>query len=319
MTSPKSNPLRSGDTPPQRTPLRGAAIDAVRRRKDRAKVNRRRFWMTIGSPFRNVGGEILGGIAGLTHLMSVVGASWLLAMRPSSWTPPVRTVLVRQILFTAVDAIPITFRFGAAAGILLIVQTAIWADDAGISADVTPILWKGIVRELSPLLACLVVIGRSGIAMSTELATMRVGGELELMEAGGLDPMTCLVMPRVVAVVFSVCTLAMLLTVSMTSTGYVVGYLMQAIRIGPWEFAQQLAAQSQGLDLVFFVPKTLLASSLVGAVCCVDGLNVRDTMTDVPRVASRAGIHALTAVLIVSATLSVLIYGRLLVFEIVER
>ena len=108
--------------------------------------------------------------------------------------------LGRQLLFTGVDGTSAAIRFGAAVGILLIVQAALWIDAIGMTTDViAPMLWRAIVRELAPLLACMVVIGRSGIAISTELATMLVDGELEVLDSQGLDPMTCLVMPRSLA------------------------------------------------------------------------------------------------------------------------
>jgi len=191
----------------------------------------------------------------------------MLALRRDSWTEPVRGVLARQLLFTGVDGTSAAIRFGAAVGVVIIVQTALWVDAIGLSTEViAPMLWRAIVRELAPLLACLVVIGRSGIAISTELATMLVDGELEVLDAQGID---------------------------------------------------QILRQFNTLDLVFFVPKTIIAGGFAGAICCLDGLNVRGTITDVPRVSSRSGIHALTAVFAISAILSIVIYGRFLFFKVV--
>ena len=264
-----------------------------------------------------LGGQFMARVNTVASILAVLAATANLAARPSSWTPPVRTIFARQLLFTAVDSVAVSLRFGAAVGILVIVQAALWVDAFGITTEViAPMLWRAIVRELSPLLACMVVIGRSGIAMSTELATMRAGGEVEVLDSQGIDPMTCLVMPRVLAVVISVFCLAVVIAATMVITGYVVGWAMDAIRISWRTFLTDVAGEFNRRDLLFFVPKTMLASGIAGAICCLDGLNVRDTITDVPRVSSRAGIRALTAVFAVSAVLSLLIYGRILVFEL---
>ncbi|MEM9826878.1 MAG: ABC transporter permease [Planctomycetota bacterium] len=256
-------------------------------------------------------------VVGLAEILAVLLATMRLGLSPASWTPPVRQVLARQLLFTAVDSVSVSIRFGAAVGVLVIVQAAMWVDSFGINTEViTPLLWKAIVRELAPLLACLVVIGRSGVAIATELATMRTGGEIELLDAQGVDPMNMVVMPRVLAVVISTFCLALLIATVMVATGYAIGWAMDAIRVSWRTFLSEIAGQLNRRDLYFFVPKTLLSSGFAAAICCLDGLQVKGSTTEVPRVSSRAGIRALTAVLAVSAILSLVIYGRILVFQI---
>lgn len=208
-------------------------------------------------------------------------------------------------------------RISAAVGVLMIVQTAMWLDSVGATTEgITPVLWKMVIHEIAPLIASLVVIGRSGIAISTELATMLVTGELEVLESQGIDPMTTMIMPRVLSVTISVFCLAIIVATTMLVTGYMVGWLVGVIHV-PWSnFLESMLFEVNILDFVFFVPKTIVAGAFVGAICCSDGLTVRGTMADVPRVASRSGIHAMTAVFAVSAILSILIYGRILVFKI---
>ena len=226
--------------------------------------------------------------------------------------------MARQLLFTGVDGTWAALRFGAAVGILLIVQAALWVDAIGMTTEmIAPMLWRAIVRELAPLLSCLVVIGRSGIAISTELATMRVDGELDVLDSQGIDPMTSLVMPRVTSMVFSVFCLALITSTAMIMTGYAGGRAVGVIRVSFLTFLDQMVGQIHSLDLLFFVPKTIVAGAFAAAICCLDGLSVKATITDIPRVSSRAGIRALGAVFVISAILSILIYGRILIFEVI--
>jgi phospholipid/cholesterol/gamma-HCH transport system permease protein len=264
-----------------------------------------------------VGRKVLQRCAILASILAILWATIRLAMRPTSWTPAVRDVLGRQLLFTGVDGVYAAFRFGAAAGILIIVQSALRVESLGGTTDViAPLLWRTIVRELAPLLACLVVIGRSGVAITTELATMLVNGEIEVLDAQGIDPMTYLVMPRILAVITSVFCLAIITATSMIVTGCVFGWCVNAIRV-PWTtFFDEIIRGFRWLDLAFFVPKTIIAGGFAGAICCIDGLSVRETVTDVPRISSRSVIHALTAVFIVSAILSALIYGQILMYQV---
>ena len=281
----------------------------------------RRPWLRAVRPSRLtelLGRSFLDRCATIASILAMLWATIMLASRRESWTPPVRGVLGRQLLFTGVDGTSAAIRFGDSVGIVMIVQAALWIDAIGITTDViAPVLWRAIVRELAPLLACMVVIGRSGIAISTELATMLVDGELEVIDAQGIDPMTFLVMPRIISFVVSIFCLAVITAAAMIVTGYVAGRAVDVIRV-PWStFLSQILSQFNSVDLVFFLPKTVIAGGFAAAICCIDGLSVRGTITDVPRVSSRSGIHALTAVFAVSAILSIVIYGRILIFKVV--
>lgn len=283
----------------------------------------RAFWLLtsrfaggLGRLTAAIGALFIGLCGQIAAIAAVLWATFSLAIRPQTWTPPVRAVFSRQVLFTAVDAIPAALRFGAAVGVLLIVQAEMWIDAAGLSNEfIAPILWRSVVREIAPLLACLVVIGRSGIAISTELATMRVGGEVEVLDSQGIDPMTFLVMPRVLAVMISVFCLAMIIAVTMMVTGYAIGAVVEAIRTSWNDFYGEIARNFEVADLVFFASKTLVAGAFAGVICCLEGIKARGRMTDVPRIASRAGVRALTAVFAVSAVLSILFYDKILVFK----
>ena len=197
-----------------------------------------------------------------------------------------------------------------------IVQAELWIDAAGLApSEVAPVLWRSVVREVAPLLACLVVIGRSGIAISAELASMHANGEIEVIDSQGIDPMTYLIMPRVVSVMISVFSLAIIIAVVIMVTGYLIGVTVGAIRVTWNEFYGEIARNFVGGDLVFFVSKTFVAGGFTGVICCLEGVNSRGRLTDVPRVASRAGIRALTAIFAISAILSILFYDKILVFK----
>lgn len=286
---------------------------ATRRRKIVSNYLMRGVWSLLG----RIGESFGERCRNLAHIMAVLWASAHLALTPRSWTYPVRVMFVRQVLFTAVDGIPASLRFAGTFGILIIAQLAAWIDMIGGSTEtVAPLLWRTVVRELSPLLACLVVIGRSGIAIGTELAAMRVSGELEVLDSQGVDPMTYLVMPRILSMVLSIFCLAVVIAVTIVATGYVVAHMLGVLDL-PWtEFISQVSRNMNLADAVFFTSKTIIAGAFAGAICCINGLNIRGAITDIAFVSSRVGIQALTAVFAISAILSIVFYGKLLVFKI---
>jgi len=119
----------------------------------------------------------------------------------------------------------------------------------------------------------------------------------------------------VIAVMLSVFCLAIISAVTIMLTGYGIGSAVGAIRVTWNEFYGEIARNFEGSDLVFFASKTLVAGGFAGTICCLEGVRSRGRITDVPRVASRAGMRALTAIFVVSAILSVVFYEKLLVFQ----
>lgn len=260
-------------------------------------------------------GGLNGWQAG-TYRLAVIWTTLSLAVRPSSWPRTVRNVFARQMLFTGVDSLSFTVRIALAVGIVVIVQSELWLqglDQGDLSARLFLTI---LVRELGPLLANFVVIVRSATAIATELANMKLAGEVDVLDSQGLDPMTYLVMPRVLSVACSVFCLGVIFVIVCFAAGYVVGTLIGAITGGPYLFFEGVARSLQLEDLLFFVPKTFLTGLFVGVIASIEGLSVKGAVTEVPQVASRSAIYSLTAVLVVSAILSLMIYGRLLIFQV---
>lgn len=229
----------------------------------------------------------------------------------------VRQIVWRQLLFTFSDAIPVTIRVSISVGLLLLVQTAMWSESMGSGSQVTwPLIIRVMVRDLSPMLASMVVIGRSASAIASELSIMKVTGQIEVIESHGIDPMSYLVMPRIIAPMISVPLLGCVILVVTFSSGYVVGLVMNVMRLNPSGFLDEIAKSIQLYDAWFFFPKTIVTGAFIGAICCFEGLSVKSSLTESPRVASRAGVRSMTAVFVISAILSFLVYGRVLVFDL---
>lgn len=262
------------------------------------------------------------GLAALTlnsqaaHVVAVAVAVLYLALWPQTWVRTVRQVFARQMLFTGYDAVGMTVRVAFAVGVLVIVQTELWLGQIG-DVDLSGQLFLRIfLRELGPFLANLIVIIRSGTAIATEIGRMKVDGDIEVLESQGIDPMSYLVMPRVLSTGFAVFGLAVILVASAFLSGYAVGRVMGVFTAGPYDFLLGILRQLQVEDVMFFVPKTLLTGLLVGAISCVTGLQIQDREVEIPQLAGRGAVRSLMVVFLVSMLLSLGIAGRVLIFQV---
>ena len=252
----------------------------------------------------------------ITYPLGVLGSALLLALQPRVWTRPVRNVLARQVLFTGVEALFFSARVSVAVGILIVVQAQLWLSQIGESEWMGNLLLNVLVREIGPLLANFVVVVRSGTAIATELAHMRLEGEVDVLDAQGLDPMIYLVMPRVIATAISVFCLAVVIVTVTFLSGYVVAELLGAVRGGPAVFFAGILSEVGVEELYFFLPKTLISGLLIGAICSVEGLSIRGAVTEIPQIAGRGAVRSLTIVFGVSAVLSLIIYGSVLFIDV---
>ncbi len=129
------------------------------------------------------------------YLAAVLGATLFLSAQPRYWRRTVREAFQRQFFFFGVESVRFIFMLAALVGISVVVQMGVWTGRLGQSQKLGPLLVIVVARELGPLFANFVLIVRGGSAIVTELGIMKVGGEVRVLEAQGLDPLLFLVMP----------------------------------------------------------------------------------------------------------------------------
>jgi len=244
-----------------------------------------------------------------------VGSIWL-SIQPRSWPRTVRQVFSRQLLFTGFDAIALTFRIAFAVGLLVIVQIQLWTQSIADVDFSGQLFLRIFFRELGPMLANLIVIIRSATAIATEMARMKVDGDIEVLESQGIDPMNYLVMPRVLGIGFSVFGLAVIFIAFAFVSAFIVGTMIGVFNVGPYDFLEGIFRQVEELDVLFFVFKTLLSGFLIGAIACVTGLEIQDRDVEIPQIAGRSAVRALMAVFFIAMLLSLSAYGRVLIFQV---
>lgn len=242
------------------------------------------------------------------YLVAVASTALWMAWRPKYWPSPSRNVLARQILFTGVDAWRFMSLIAFLVGIAVVVQAQVLLRSLGLSEQLGPILVAVIVREVGPLLTNFVVIGRSGNAMATELANMKINGEVYLLDSQGVDPFLYLALPRIIGAAVSIFCLNIIFIVMSFLSGYVSGALLGSGAGDPDLFLKSVFGAFRPADLVNVVAKSFVPGLLMGTICCIEGLGVEGSITEVPQATSRAVIRSTAALFITCALVSVMTY-----------
>jgi phospholipid/cholesterol/gamma-HCH transport system permease protein len=134
----------------------------------------------------------------------------VLALAPSSWRASQRRLIVQRIYIETRPLLPGFLVLSALVALVVIRIVLATSQSYGLSRYALDLLVRTLVLELIPLSAALFVTVRMTLAAGDEVRRMRAEGRFETLLAQGIDPTRDLVLPRVVAGLFAVVTLAML-------------------------------------------------------------------------------------------------------------
>ena len=167
--------------------------------------------------------------------------------------------------------LPMFLFVSAALGLLVIGQTVSWLTRVGAIDYLGTVMVIVVVRELGPLTTALLVLARIGTANVIELGTARAMGEVEALEALGIDPVHYLVVPRVIGMALGVFALTVYLILGALLSGYLWAFV-QDVPLRPGDYLHQLASALSGLDFALLALKTLAFGSIIALVTCYHGL-----------------------------------------------
>lgn len=183
-----------------------------------------------------------------------------------------RSVVAKQIYFTAWQILPEFTVFAALLSFVLIEIVVSTARDFGLSDYALEMTVRVLVMEVIPLLTAFFVATRSGAAINTEVALMHIHNELEGLSQAGVDAMRFELVPRVIGGAVSVLTL--------TAISSSVALLMALLLVygpQPWawaEFGQVLTRIFTPLSLIGLWLKVLLFGLAVTVIPIASGLQI---------------------------------------------
>jgi phospholipid/cholesterol/gamma-HCH transport system permease protein len=194
----------------------------------------------------------------------------------------------RELARSGLRLLPLFLFMSAAAGLTVIGQAVLWLKRIGADTLLLgPIMAYVVVRELGPLLTALLVLSRSGTANVIELGTARALGEVEALEALGIDPVHYLVVPRVIGMALGVMSLTVYFIIVTLASGYLCAFLNN-VPLQPGDYFGQLAASLTGLDFVILAVKSCGFGVLIAVITCYHGLAQRLQLDEVSRATVRA-------------------------------
>ena len=237
-------------------------------------------------------------IAGL--LYAVIKAAVL--ERPRGRDVVARATLT-QVYFTAVEPLSLFLVIATVCGFFAIVLSDSLMRPNGLAPHIPTVVAQSVVRELVPLVIALIVIGRSGPAIATELGYMRVNQEVEALEVTGINVDYFLVLPRVVGVTAATVGLTIAMSAAALVGGYMLGEAMGLVSVG-LQFQQIMEAVTFS-TILFALLKAGLFGLVISVTNCFHGLSVDRSFTEIPRANVRGAVQCYVVCFFLDAAISV--------------
>jgi phospholipid/cholesterol/gamma-HCH transport system permease protein len=254
-----------------------------------------------------VGGSARSRWHELRHAAAVIGTALYTSLRPRYWKRAARTAFSRQVLAIGIEPLWFVGALAVFVGISVVVQLSSWIGVAGQSQLLGPVLVTVVARELGPVLINLVVIVRSGSAMTTELGVLKIDGGVRPLETKG-DAFLKLVVPRILGTTVSTFCLTIVFIFVAFASGY---FFAAATGKGSRDlllFIDTVSRAVQPKDVFNILAKSILPSLFAGASCCIGGLGVGNSVAEIPLATQRALTRSVAGLFVISAVISLLTY-----------
>ena len=216
---------------------------------------------------------------------------------------PVRTVFERQMYFTGMEGLVLVTTMGLLTGAVFSMMATTLLGTGELSMRVLVLVQLG---ELGPMVAAIIIIARSSVAIAAELALMHTRGETAHLRLMRIPPLDYLVVPRIAAVTLSVFALTAYFQTVAIAGGLATSALFQQVT-----FLEQLGSFFGALsipDILVAAAKSLCFGLAIACISCFHGLDVGKSATAVPVATVRAVVQSLIAVFLVDGVFAYVRY-----------
>lgn len=250
----------------------------------------------------NIGAWTLTRIENTGH---VVLLAWdgvrALFRRPFRWR-----IYLQQLEFVGVGSLLIVLLTGAFTGMVFSVQSAYAFRMFNAEGYVGTTVALALTRELAPVLTGLMVTGRVGSSIATELGTMGVTEQIDALRSMAVDPVQYLVSPRLLAALVMMPLLCLLFSL----VGLVGSWLVAVVGLGLDEgvFRRRILDVMEPWDVWSGLIKAAVFGLVIVAISCHAGYTASGGARGVGLATTRAVVYSSVAVLVFDYFLTVVMF-----------
>lgn len=205
---------------------------------------------------------------------------------------------------TGFEALPIVSLISLLIGMILAFVGAYQLANFGAEIYVADLVVIGMTREMGPVMAGIIMAGRTGAAFAAQLGSMQVNEEIDALKTLGISPMEYLVLPRMLALILMMPLLVVYADVLGVLGGMLVGVLMFDLTLA--QYINQ-TLDSVGLASVMIgIGKGALFGLLVASAGCFQGIQCGRSAAAVGQATTSAVVMSIVSIVIADSVVTII-------------
>lgn len=205
------------------------------------------------------------------------------------------------------DGLPIIMLMSLLLGLILAFQAAVQLKQFGGNIFAADLVGISVTRELGPLVAAIIVAGRSGAAFAAEIGTMKVSEEIDALRTIHLSPFLFLVLPRVIALLVALPILSLVADVVAVAGGLVVG--VTGLDLTPQAYWNETKQAVDLFDVFSGIGKSFAFAIAIASIGCWRGLGTSGGADGVGRATTSAVVTSLLALIVIDFAFTILFHA----------
>ncbi|MBI3724247.1 ABC transporter permease [bacterium] len=207
-------------------------------------------------------------------------------------------ILLAQIRFTGAQGAALSAFAALALGTLIQIELVSFIPNAEAVPSIVALI---VVKDMAPLLTAIIMIGRSGTAISVELANMKLNGEIDALVSMGLSLEHVVVLPRLLGAMISFMGMIVFAQASALVGGYWLGTKVTHM---PFTLAVLIRDVELGDVFIAFL-KAALMGAAIAVICIREGFSVSVSQREVPQAATRGVVRSMVFCLVLNTFISI--------------
>lgn len=224
---------------------------------------------------------------------------------PGSFREP--RLVLDEVFAIGVSSAPVVAVTAIFAGTVLAVQGYGMFRQFGAQDMVGVFVALAGVREMAPILAGAMVAAKAGAAITSDLAAMKNGQQLDAMEVMAVDPMRRLVAPKLLAALIAVPALTVLSDFLTVAAAAVVA--IRQLGVEPAWFLGNVETYLGPDDLYKGVLKALVFGVVIWGTSCWQGFAAGPGPEGVGAATNRAIVIEVLAILVLNVFMTAVLYS----------
>ncbi len=210
--------------------------------------------------------------------------------------------VLEQCWLIGVQSLPLIALLSIILGVILSLQSAIQLRTFGANIYVADLMAISMVTEMGPMMSAILIAGRSGSAIASEIATMKVSEEIEALQVMGIEPIRYVVVPKFLAITLTIPLIVAFSIYLGIGGGLLVGAL--SLDIAPQIFISRSTEVVAVMDVLISLIKSVFFGWVIVVISSFYGFSVSGGAEEVGNATTQAVVVSIISVIILDALFS---------------